>query len=87
LNESVGLADVMVSVRIPWFCHFSPKAAIDEWKINQWSCIPIKFYLCAQIKFYILFTSRNILLLMFFQAFTNTGIILGLWAIQKTGWI
>ena len=24
---------------------------------------------------------------MFFQAFTNTGIILGLWAIQKTGWI
>lgn len=24
---------------------------------------------------------------MFFQAFTNIGIILGLWAIQNTGWI
>ena len=53
-------------------------------------CIQIRIYLWVlKLKFYIIFTSQNILHSIFFSHLKNVKIILSLQAIQKqaTGWI
>ena len=51
MADILGFADHMVSVANTYLCHYSVKAFIDIWKLNEDGCVLIKLFTRLVTKF------------------------------------